>query len=38
MDDIFFCPTDWFRKVSLKPAIKLRRHREDYEFKEILGL
>ena len=25
-------------KLALKPVIKLRRHREDYEFKEILGL
>lgn len=25
-------------KLALKPLIKLRRHKEDYEFKEILGL
>lgn len=25
-------------KLALKPLIKLRRHREDYEFKQILGL
>ena len=25
-------------KLALKPVIRLRRHREDYEFKEILGL